>query len=220
MKRVSLVGTVHQEMGLANVSELQAILERIRPEVIFLEIPFAALDDFLDGRRWNLESSAAGRYRDLHHVELVPVDLPTPEEDFFRSIRYLNETVKRTSAVCSRLFYRDSRDVSTHGVVYLNSERCSKLWSDLYEAMLATIEELGDPGLLEIYETFRHTNELRDKAMLKRVEAYSTQNHFDKGVLLVGAAHRRSIIDKSRMGCGDRMPTVQWDFDGFLQGVH
>ena len=61
MQRISLVGTVHDETGLANVPELMGILERIRPEVIFLEIPSETFDDFVDGRRWNLESSARGR---------------------------------------------------------------------------------------------------------------------------------------------------------------
>src|SRR5947208_862674 len=46
MNSVSLVGTVHDEFGRANVSELRAILERIRPEVIFLEVPLAAFDDY------------------------------------------------------------------------------------------------------------------------------------------------------------------------------
>ena len=38
MTRVSLVCTVHEESGQANVSELCAILERIQPEAIFLEV--------------------------------------------------------------------------------------------------------------------------------------------------------------------------------------
>ena len=55
MKCVSLVCTVHDEMWLANVSELRAILERIQPEVIFLEVPPADFE--------NLESNAVRQYR-------------------------------------------------------------------------------------------------------------------------------------------------------------
>ena len=79
MNSVSLVGTVHDELGRANVSELRAILERIRPEVIFLEVPLAAFDDYyVICSRGNLESIAVRRYRDSHQVKLVPVDRPTP----------------------------------------------------------------------------------------------------------------------------------------------
>ena len=65
MNCVSLVCTVHEEMGLANVSALRAILERIQPEVIFLEVPPEAFDDFYKiCRRENLESKAVRQYRD------------------------------------------------------------------------------------------------------------------------------------------------------------
>jgi hypothetical protein len=84
MNGVSLVCTVHVEMGFANVSELRAILERIQPEVIFLEVPPAAFDDYYEKfSRHNLESLAVGQYRQGHQVKLVPVDLPTPTGSFF-----------------------------------------------------------------------------------------------------------------------------------------
>src|SRR5262245_60034581 len=38
LMRISLVGTVHAESGLANAAELEAILSHIRPDVIFAEI--------------------------------------------------------------------------------------------------------------------------------------------------------------------------------------
>src|SRR5688572_17271612 len=85
MKRVSLVCTVHRETGLANVSELHSLLERIRPEVIFLELPPADFDDYIVGTRRTLESTSASRYRAIHPVELVPVDLPTPGDEFIRN---------------------------------------------------------------------------------------------------------------------------------------
>lgn len=44
MNRVSLVCTVHEEVGQASVFELHAILERIQPEVIFLVAPAVNAD--------------------------------------------------------------------------------------------------------------------------------------------------------------------------------
>jgi hypothetical protein len=218
MNRVALVGTVHEEQGLANVPELQAVLERIRPEVIFLEIPSAAFEDFANGRRWNLESIAARRYRDIHHVELIPVDLPTPDEEFFTNIRYLQGRIRTTSAEYCQLIYRDSQYVGAYGFVYLNSEDCSRLWSKIYEAIRATIERLDDHKLREIYECWRTTNELRERAMVRSIEDYCRRNMFDIGVLLIGAAHREAIMNKSRAGCG--APTLQWDFAGCHYGSH
>jgi hypothetical protein len=48
MNSISLVCTVHKEMGLANVSELRAILKRIQPEIIFLEVPPTDFDDYYE----------------------------------------------------------------------------------------------------------------------------------------------------------------------------
>ena len=46
MSCISLICTVHEETGLANVSGLRAIVERIQPDVIFLEVPPAAFGDY------------------------------------------------------------------------------------------------------------------------------------------------------------------------------
>ena len=64
MKHVSVVFIEHEENGHTNISGLLTILERIKPEVIFLEIPSAAFGDHFNGNRSNLESAAVSRYRD------------------------------------------------------------------------------------------------------------------------------------------------------------
>jgi hypothetical protein len=94
---------------------------------------------------------------------------------------------------------QNSHDVATYGFTYLNSERCSKAWSDIYEAMQAAIQRLShDSRLIEIFDSWQRTNELRDRAMLKSIDDYCLGNSFESGVLLVGAAHRQSIINKTR----------------------
>ena len=69
---VSVVFTEHEENGLSNASGLLAILERIKPEVIFLERPPAAFDSYLNGTHAKLESTAVNRYRELHPADLIP----------------------------------------------------------------------------------------------------------------------------------------------------
>jgi hypothetical protein len=217
MKHVSVVGTVHEESGLASASALLAILVRIKPEVIFLEIPAAAFDDFLNGTRRNLESSAARRYRGIQDVVLIPVDLPTPEMDFFRDNEYLYERIAERHSDVRRLIGSHSRAVFEYGFAYLNSERCVTLWSDFYDVMETGINEIGDPRLTERYKEWHRINELRDKAMLKNIENYCSQNSFGTGAFLVGAAHRERIINISRGLAGADSPTIKWDFAGFLE---
>ena len=218
MKHLSVVGTVHEEKGRANISGLLAILERITPEVIFLECPPAAFDNYLNGTHAKLEPTAVNRYREIHPVDLIPVDLPTPDEDFFAKHRDLNRRIERTSPDYRRLVDWHSQNVTAHGFAYLNSKDCSDLFSQLHEAMLAAIEKDVDHRLLaEVYDLWIRTNELRDKGMMKNIENHCRQASFSSAAFLVGAAHRQSIINLSRRAPGAASSTIQWDFAGFLE---
>lgn len=205
-----MFGTVHQEQGVATISALHEILERAAPEVIFLEIPSAAFADYNAGVRSNLESSAARRYRESNDVALVPVDLPTPEESFFRDFQYLDRRITATSPEYRRLVDQNSSDISTGGFPYLNSQRSWEAWSNIYEEMEAAIQRLHhDSRLIEILELWKHTNECRERAMLERIDEYCLRNSFGNGVLLVGSAHSQSIINKSLERFGSGVPRIE-----------
>jgi hypothetical protein len=216
MACISLVGTVHAESGLANALELLAILERIQPEVIFLEIPSTALDHYLAGIRDNVESIAVRRYRERHHVLLVPVDRPEPQEVFFRDARYLFDMVERTSLGYRRVMDRNTHRASVGGFPYLNSDLCIQAWAEIYDEVQAAVEGLGDPRLREIEALWVQTNELRDRTMMRNIEDYCLRNTFEKGVFLVGAAHRESMIAKSHVNAGAGCPVIAWDCLRFL----
>jgi len=220
MKRVSLVGTVHEEMGLASASALLAILEPIKPEVLFWEAPSEASGDYLNDTGKDLEATTVGLYRELHRVDLVPVDLPIPDAELFQFMsgnEYLFKTIERRSPEYCGLVDEDGEEVRAHGFAYLNSERSSTRWSKVREAALSAIEELAYPSLTELYERWIGTHELREKHMMKSIEAYCRKTTFSNGVFLVGAAHRQSLIDKSREQRGADSSTILWDFPEFLE---
>ena len=214
--RVWLIGTVHAEDGLANVTRLLAILERIRPEVIFLECPPDALDAYLSGAVNNLESTAVRRFREHQPVTLVPVDLPTPGSAFFRDAKDFSGSIEKRSAEYCRLVDQNSRSVAQHGFPDLNSERCSQRWTDIYSAMREAIEELDDDRLAGLYSMWTNTHELREEAMIGAIDDYSSREPFETGVLLIGAAHRRSILDKSGGARAADSASIEGDLAGFL----
>ena len=215
--RVSLVGTVHAESGQASIGELQAILERAQPGVIFAEIPAGDVGRYKDGSHGNLESTAVARYHPGHHVDLVPVDLAKPEQKFFEDAKEMFAAVERTSPDYRRMVDRLSDDTRAGGFPYLNSDRCIQSWADVYREMLATIEWIGDSRLRETYDLWNHTNELRDREMMKNIKIYCARNPVARGVFLVGAAHRKSIIEKGFAGDGTGLPRIEWDLGGFLE---
>src|ERR1700752_1549542 len=103
MKRISVVFTVHAEKGLATPSALLAILERISPEVIFLECADARLDDYLKGTTHPLEAAAVAGYHALHHVDLIPVDQLVPEQEYLANVQYVAERMDTPGNDCRRL---------------------------------------------------------------------------------------------------------------------
>ena len=215
MNSVSLVCTVHGEKGPANISELRAILERIRPEVIFVELPDDAFYEyFLAGSRSNLESISVKQYCEGRQGKLVLVDRPRPDEVFFRDHQYLMKSIEDRSSEYCRLIDLNSSHIAKHGFTYLNSKLCSELWSDIDKEMLITIGKIGEPKLVEIYESWIRTNNLREKEWIENIQQYCRENTFEKGVFLVGAAHRQSIIDKASGHSAADVTRIEWDFSG------
>jgi hypothetical protein len=212
MPRVSLVCSLHAEKGLVTVSALHAILERILPEVIFLEIPAAAYHDYVITVSHNsLESNAVRRYREDHEVNLMPVDLPKPPDEFFANYQELVGKISRTSPDYRRLVDLNSELAATSGFAYLNSKDCSDLWSAIYKEMLDTIKYIGDPALTQPYELWNETIDRRDREMVQNIWRYCQNNIFNRGVFLVGAAHRHSIIEKANDAALANSTRIDWD---------
>lgn len=214
MTQIFLIGTVHEECGLATASALLDILESVRSDVIFLEISPASFPDFDDGTCSNLESRAARRYRERTGSALVPVDLPTPEVSFFRDWQYMDRRITATSSDYRHLIDENTANTAKRGFAYLNSEQCRDAWSAIYEAMEIAIQRLShDTRLPLIYEAWRRANERRDEAMLQGINTHCFQNPLATGVLLVGVAHANSIIGRSRKERLANAPVIDfWEF--------
>jgi hypothetical protein len=212
MKSVSVIFTEHEERGLTNVLELLAILTRIKPEVIFLECPAASVDSYFRGIHAKLEPAAVNLYREMYAVDLVPVDLPTPEATFFSQFRELIDRIARVGPDYDRIASWHGQYVSEYGFAYLNSEHCSDLFATQREVIGAAIGKLADPRLANIYDSWTRTNARREDAMLTNIEDYCRVASFSRAVFLVGAAHRQSILDLSASESRAASSTMRWDF--------
>ena len=213
MKTISLIGTVHEECGLASASALYAILEHLRPVVIFFEAPADVFDEYIiTGTRGNLESTSVRRYRENHDVEVVPVDLPTPEARFFGRQKEFSQRIEGKSTDYRRLMLWNTNYICDYGFPYLNSEHSTKMWSDIYADIRATVKIISEQEITEYFELWKMTNDLRENEMMRNISRYCGEHSFERAVFLVGAAHRKSIMEKSRgMFCASGLG-VQWDF--------
>lgn len=211
--RISLVGTYHAEVGAVTIVALVGILERIHPEVVFAEIPRTHTDSWKDGSHGNLESIAVSQYATTHAIDVVPVDLPEPEESFFRDYESAVRAIERTSPEYGRLLDLNSQRTRSEGFSYLNSDDCIQAWEAIYREELETIEYLRRPDLAEILARVRHQMEHRELAMIKEIHNYSDTTTLDRGVFLVGVGHRRSLIEKLRADVAIAPRSVTWKLE-------
>jgi len=209
---ISLIGTVHVENGLANVSSLEAILDRLQPEVIYAEISTEMLSDYLDGSHGNLESAVVAQYSVSHSVAVVPVDLDKPCEVFFQKSMEMFNKVERTSSIYRRLLDQHHLDTRNYGFAYLNSERCEQLWTEIYKETFETLEWIGDAKLREIYAQWKKVNDDRETAMLEKIKKHSIEKSPNRSMLLVGAAHKKELSDKIKKFQESEASAIYWDF--------
>jgi hypothetical protein len=217
MRRVSLVCSVHRETGLATAAELYWLLARLRPDVLFLERSSADFPAFLDGSCGTLESAAVRRYRNLHTVELVPVDLYLNAAESKQKDDDLFDRIDRASPRYGQLALANLQHTAKGGFAYLNSPTSALLQSEMQREMRATVRAVGEPTLAELYTVLTRTNDLREQAMLSGVEAFAKKASFTRGVLLVGAAHRQSLFEKAQLPRSDGPYPVRWHFDWELE---
>lgn len=218
MPRVLLVSSVHHESGLATAAELQWLLGNIRPDVVFLEHPTDSISTFLDRSCGTLEAAALGRYVSRYPVELVPVDRPmTNAARIKQEADVLFDSVEEASPEFRHLANWNGYHTAKGGFAYLNSPICIEVHAAMHVAMQAAVEGFGDPSLTERYLLWVQMHDRREEAMLDAVESYARQTRFTTGVLLVGAGHIPSLLEKVQGRRASAESGVVWDIEWRLQ---
>lgn len=216
--RLSVIGTVHQECGRANVEVLRGFLRRLAPDVVFAEVPQSKLPAYANGSHGTLESMAVDQARNELQLAIVPVDLDEPETSFFRNAEEMFKKIERVSQEYRSLIDRHRRNVRDSGFAYLNSDLCFRAWSDIHGEVLDTLDWIQDARSKTTYGDWVARNELREVAMVEGILACAESGTRRQGVLLVGAAHRKAILDK--LASVRPLPLVvdpapnEMDFDG------
>jgi len=100
------------------------------------------------------------------------------------------------------------------GFAYLNSDECIRAWADIHREERETIEYIGSLRLRDIHAQVRDVNERRDLEMLGNIRAHCASTAQACGAFLVGAAHRKSLMEKLRAAGGTSIPHIEWDVGG------
>lgn len=180
--------THHRENGLCNENNLMKILAAIDPDVIFEE---ARPSDS------TLETQTINRYLKFRVARRVPVDdFGMPPANFRKDVDMMNDYVYVNNIECRELIADIDRKTCQFGYPYLNGpefEAAIKKERELFEK---TIAMSGNDGLMKIFLTWNDLIRRREDSMVDNVYDFCRKASFTKGVLLVGAGHKSSLVSK------------------------
>jgi hypothetical protein len=206
MYNVTLISTIHEPNGKCNADELQKIIEKICPEVIFLEalqscytryerLCFSQSGVYHE----RLEINAIQKYSHNHTFEYIPVlDAGLPEE-FYTKIKIAFKNTEH-----QRLWYNYILLEQEGGFPFLNSEKSIKLQEEMREL---------EKQILDNNELCRKTDEGIDayeNSMIRNIYSFSKGKSFNTAIFMCGAAHRKSIIKKIRE-YKEADPLINWN---------
>ncbi|WP_373548742.1 hypothetical protein [Haliscomenobacter sp.] len=201
MYNITLISTNHSEGGRCNSAELFKIIESLRPEVIFEEMPsklhslvysdsFPALPDDAP-----LELKCVKNYLQKYDVKNIPVDIDV------NPIRSNDETFMLKafeSDEAHKKFQREYNALkSAEGFDFFNSHKFINFSDRQTQIQEKIIESSTNKTILDkVYKAFLWEIELRENSMLENIHSYCKESHFERGVFLLGCGHRKAMMEK------------------------
>ncbi|RYY46918.1 MAG: hypothetical protein EOO06_13470 [Chitinophagaceae bacterium] len=201
-RTITMIGSTHRELGHCTADALVSLFSMISPDVIFEELPPSLLDTYYKSKNAsNLESMVIERYTEIYGVPHFPVDTDDmPTESFKRSFEMLDQRIRGLDNGFGDRYRKalavKNANRAIGGFPYLNSEyfeRDKDLIDRTFEIGLGM---LCDDHLNECYASWQALNERRELEMIENIGRHCTESHFRNAVFTIGAAHRKSILDK------------------------
>lgn len=206
MPSITFISTVHKENGKCSAEDLCKILEKITPDIVFLEaledtyskyqqITFSNFGVFHE----KLEIKALQKYRCIYQFEYVPV--------LGKGLN--NSFEEKFNLVCQNIHFQKMIDnfnslAYKKGFDFLNSEESIKLQEEM--------RMYGDNILMgnELNQTFNNDIDKYENSMMSNIYSFCNTTKFNNAVFMCGVAHRKSIIDKIETFQENGSSEVRW----------
>jgi hypothetical protein len=175
MNNITLISTVHKELGKCNSEELYDIIESLNPDVIFLEAleeNYSKYDQMLFSQygiyKERLELKAIQKYSQNHTFEYVPVLDIGLSDDFETKIKIVSENKD-----CQRLLDKYNLLEMGGGFQFLNSEKSI----DLQEEMRTLENSIIDSNTL--LQKVKASIDEYENSMLRNIFVFSKKKSFN-----------------------------------------
>ncbi|WP_162505165.1 hypothetical protein [Treponema endosymbiont of Eucomonympha sp.] len=134
MYNITLICTMHREIGKCNSKELYNIIKKVNPEIIFEEFDVSRTGDeyYKNGHYKNqtvcsLETITLMRYLENHQVIHIPVDTYDTTDIHKEYADYMHRKISKNSEEYTNLVKMNFILSCQQGFPYLNSLECSDL---------------------------------------------------------------------------------------------
>ena len=201
MKKITLIGTMHKEIGKCNGNELYDILQKIKPDVIFEETSkYKNMMTYTWGIDPNSpELRSIQKYIQNHNAECIPVDNLEKPKNFDElektfAIAIMDKNINNEAL--HELFDFSNEYMCKNGIVGMNTEYFDNLNQKKYKLCEEYIKNYKIEILDKYNEYKNYIISQREENMIEVITNFTNVNERFNAVFVIGADHRVTIIDK------------------------
>jgi hypothetical protein len=195
MYDITLISSFHIIQGKCNPNELYKIIEKIKPDVIFEELPQQVFDIiYSEGNQpQSLEAIAIKKYIESYQIEHIPVDsYQVNESDLFNETEIIEKNSFEYSGLWRKLLFM----INKYGYSFINSNSNDEIMERINNIEEDVLSKINDKELDKKYKREKEVHAKREDEMLRNIYNFSVIHSYSKAVFICGAEHRKQLIEK------------------------
>ena len=197
MNNITLICSSHVEYENCNPIELFKIIEIIKPEIIFEEIPYDRYDKYYKYKSaYTLETDAINMYLEKYNVIHIPVDTYEFSDEIQGKINFMYKTISENNSDYTKLVKKQFLATIQNGFSFLNSDLFDDLIEEIHSIEKNTLKLINDNELFNIYNKWMEITNSRENEILNNIYKYSKEKEYNNAILVIGAEHGKSILNK------------------------
>jgi len=215
--QVTVIFSRHESEGNCSSDVLCEIITRVKPDIMFEELSEANFERaYFKNTLSTFEVWAIRTYLLTHSVTHIPVDTFDLPDNYDENLDFLyNQVIHRAGLHSSdfKNFHEQMTSiVDRHGFPLLNHDSNELLFEKRAELIEHALNALNDPKLYELARLEKEVIEKREETILDTIYRYSLENDYERGLMLIGSGHRKSIMQKVAERSKTEKLKISWQY--------
>ena len=191
---------MHSPAGRYNALALSYVLQQLKPDVIFEELPVHLHSIVYNDETLQLVEIDAIKmylnYKDVHHI---PVDTYLSSNTHYKHEQELSKAIANASDTNEstelRLHVKKCLElISQQGLPILNSDESEVLFAQQQRLEYEVFKQINDDRLLQLFRERKEIIDKREYEIINNIYRYSENNQFEQAIMFIGFGHRGTIL--------------------------